>query len=178
MLSFDIPAIRSALPIEQILEPRGVKLRRGRGPCLICGTSDQSQAFSVRGDRWRCFACNEHGDVVDLVSKIDRVPLPEAIRRTAVYAGIAPGRRPASAPRSKSAWQIEREAQSRAWWAYLAVRRERETIARRYDGIARRLGADHSISTYFARVLGEAYDRELVAEYRCVAGSKEAAWES
>lgn len=166
MRFFDIQAIRAALPIEQVLETHGFHLRRGRGPCPVCGTSERSTAFSVRDGRFRCFACNERGDVVDLVAKLAQVPLREAIRRSAGLAGITPGAHPVQIhPRPKSAWQIAREAKDAAWWRFFAALRAREQAAAQYEASVRRFGNEHGLSIYFERVLGEAYDREVVAEY-------------
>lgn len=167
MSAVDIGAIRDALTIEQLLESRGGgRLRRGRGPCPVCGTSERSTAFSVRDGRFRCFACNEHGDVVDLVAKLDQVPLREAIRRSAALAGIAPGAHPVQIhPRPKSAWQIAREERDAAWWRFFAALRAREQAAAQYEASIRRFGTRHGLSIYVGRVLAEAYDRELAAEH-------------
>lgn len=163
---FDIPSIKLALPIGLVLESRGVRLRRGRGPCPICGTSDRSSAFSTRDGRWRCFACNEHGDVVDLVAKLDQVSLREAIRHAAALAGISPGRclvRPQARP--KSAWQLAREERERGWHLLLNAVRERERAAKQYERAVRRWGVEHGLAACFGEILAEAYDQEMSAEY-------------
>lgn len=166
MPAFDIEAIREALPIEQVLESHGMRLRRGRGPCPVCGTSERSTAFSVRDGRFRCFACNEHGDVIDLVAKLEQVPLREAIGRSAGLAGITPGAHPMQIrPRPKSEWQIAREAKDAAWWRFFAALRAREHAAAQYEASVRRFGTRHGITIYLGRVLGEAYDREVLAEH-------------
>lgn len=166
MPAFDIEKIRETLPIEQVLELRGMRLRRGRGPCPVCGTSERSTAFSVRDGRFRCFACNEHGDVVDLVAKLDQVPLREAIRRSAGLAGIVPGAHPVQIrPRPKSTWQIARERKDAAWSNYYAALRTRERAAAQYDASVRRFGSEHGISIYLGRLLAEAYNCEVLAEH-------------
>jgi DNA primase len=167
MPNFDIPAIRSALPIEQMLEPRGVKLRRGRGPCPICGTSDRSQAFSVRGDKWRCFACQAHGDVIDLIRALDGVPLGEAILRCAAMCGLSSqGKAARTGPRPRSARQALAAKRARAWWDYLKVLRSSRQIAANYHDAAVRLGLDHELVVYYGHLLSKALDRELVAAER------------
>jgi DNA primase len=167
MPSFDIPAIRSALPIEQILEPRGVTLRRGRGACLICGTSDQSQAFSVRGDRWRCFACQAHGDVIDLVQALDSVPVGEAIRRCAALGGVdSHGKARTPGPRPISPRQVLAAKRTRAWWEYLKSLRASRQLAANYHDATVRLGIDHELVVYYGQLLGAALNRELVAAER------------
>ena len=166
MATLDIQSIREALSIEQVLEARGVRLRRGRGPCPVCGTSERSTAFSIRDNRWRCFACGCHGDVVDLVATLDQVPLREAFARSARLAGLAPGQA-GMAPRRrpKSLWQLSREAADRAWRPYLVAIRTREFVAAEYEGFVRRRGFDHPISTLAGHLLADAYDRETHAEY-------------
>lgn len=163
---FDIPSIKLALPIGLVLESRGVRLRRGRGPCPICGTSERSTAFSVRNGRWRCFACNEHGDVVDLVAKVNRVPLREAIRRAAALAGVGPGlRRFRAHTRPKSEWQIKQEARGEAWRLYLEAIQEREHAAKRYEKALRHRGGQDGITVCLRELLAEAYDQEVLAEH-------------
>lgn len=163
---FDLQAIRSALPIDRVVESYGVLLRRGRGACPICGTSERSTAFSARGHRWRCFACNEHGDVIDLLAKLDNLSLREAIRRSAQLAGVAPGAGPIRVgPRPKTASQLAREAKDQAWRYYLLAIRTREVVAAEYDHFLQRHGFDHPTSILAGYLLADSFDQEVFAEY-------------
>lgn len=87
---FNLETIKAGLPLEGILASSGVTLRRGRGPCPICHTSDRSQALSVRAGRWKCFACGKGGSVLDLVAELEGLSLRDAIKRCAELAGIGP----------------------------------------------------------------------------------------
>lgn len=92
-MRFDVEMIRSALRIEDVITEAGIRLRNGRGPCLLCGTSGTSTSFSVRNARFRCFACGEHGDVVELLAKLNGTTWYEAIPIAAKMAGVEPGQR-------------------------------------------------------------------------------------
>lgn len=51
--------------------------------CPLCdsGTGyNGTGAFHLIKDNWQCFACNEKGDLVDLHSKIKKIPLPDAAK--------------------------------------------------------------------------------------------------
>tara|TARA_R110000868_G_scaffold151117_4_gene374751 strand:+ start:8969 stop:9457 length:489 start_codon:yes stop_codon:yes gene_type:complete len=88
---FDVDTIRAALPIPEYLEQQyGTRLNRGRGPCPLCGTSPQSTSFSVHNGRWRCFACNQGGDIVELIAMTEGCAWKEALPLAARMAGVAP----------------------------------------------------------------------------------------
>lgn len=87
-MRFDVEEIRSTLSIEHVLASYGVRLRRGRGPCPVCGTSKTSQAFSVKDARWKCFACGAGGDVIELVARLNGATWHEALPVAAKMAGV------------------------------------------------------------------------------------------
>lgn len=163
---FDPEAIRDALPIESYLASCGYSLRRGRGPCPLCGTSASSTAFSVRGRHWRCFACGAHGDVIDLVARLDGVPLREAFGRGAALAGLRALKRGESIPqRPRSQWLVAKEARDRAWSRYLAALKARDWAAEQFVYFSRRYGLDHAFTALAAEILATSYDTEILAEY-------------
>jgi putative DNA primase/helicase len=64
-----------AVPIEQIIEQRGLKLRGGvdrSGPCPVCGGEDRF-AINVKKQLFNCRQCAVGGDVIKLVEHLDRV---------------------------------------------------------------------------------------------------------
>jgi DNA primase len=54
--------------IENYLASEGVELRRGRAKCILHGGKNP-HSFHVLTEeqRWRCYACGEYGDLLDLV---------------------------------------------------------------------------------------------------------------
>jgi DNA primase len=80
--------VRATISVETVAAGLGLKLIRGRGPCPLCQTSDRSQAFSVRGEHWRCFACGAHGDVIDLTRAVRGCSAKEALASLSAEAGI------------------------------------------------------------------------------------------
>lgn len=95
---FDVDAIRSALPVSEVLAHFGARpLRAGRGPCPLCGTSDGSTCFSSRPSRpssWKCFACNEGGSSIDLWAALSGLDFRQTIKAMAGHLGLAPDQTP------------------------------------------------------------------------------------
>lgn len=87
---------RRAVPVVD-LAGREVRLRRAgrefRGPCPLCGAGAGGKgtppfAASPETGKWRCFACLDFGDVVDLERALRGGTVAEAARR---LAGAPPG---------------------------------------------------------------------------------------
>lgn len=77
--------------VEEITDPS----KGGLYKCPLCasGTGQNGTgAFSIKGNRWHCFSCNEGGDIFDLVAKVDGITLAEAFTRTAQKFGVDDGR--------------------------------------------------------------------------------------
>lgn len=85
--------------IESVLKAESVKLVRAgkemRGPCVLC--DGVGTRFAIKGDKWRCYGCDKHGDVIDLVSAIRRIEPFEAVRF------LLGSEMPASEPRERAA---------------------------------------------------------------------------
>ena len=101
MPGIDYPALRAAIPIEQVLallnfQPSHRRDRQLRGPCPVHGsnTAGDRRCFSVHLDRhvFRCFICGAHGNQLDLWSQIHRLPLYEAALHLCRHAAIPPPR--------------------------------------------------------------------------------------
>lgn len=88
---FDLEAIKAALPIARVLELAGIEGRRSRYRCP-CKPGSTSPTLSVfrDGAAWHCHRCQRGGSVLDLVTALDGLSLPDAIRRCAELAGIGP----------------------------------------------------------------------------------------
>ncbi|PFG32829.1 DNA primase [Sanguibacter antarcticus] len=88
----DVDAVREKAHIEEIvgdqvtLRPAGVGSMKG-----LCPFHDErSPSFHVRPQvgRWHCFGCNEGGDVISFVQKIDGLGFSEAVEYLAGRVGI------------------------------------------------------------------------------------------
>ncbi len=82
-----------------------------RGPCPLCeaGMTSKSAPFKVNVDeqKWRCFSCERHGDVVDLHAEANGMTVADAARD---LAGPEPRQVTPRAPREKPIGDDDREA--------------------------------------------------------------------
>ena len=80
----DVAVIRAAFRIEQIVQQSGVDLRSsGHGFVGCCPFHDDSTpSLSVGGvpDRFTCFGCGAHGDVIDYVQQFHGLSFVDAVR--------------------------------------------------------------------------------------------------
>lgn len=102
--TFDLA--RQRVAIEDLVERAGLKIVRGRNEhrsaCPLCGAGAGSRSvFQIKGEKWRCWSCERHGDVVDLEqalgggSALDAaarllggdMPVRQAVARAAAPAG-------------------------------------------------------------------------------------------
>ena len=63
---FDIQKLQD-LPIEQVAEALGLQVSHHKALCPFHQDSHPSLTFNVRKNRYRCFVCDAHGGVIDLV---------------------------------------------------------------------------------------------------------------
>ena len=79
----DVAAIRRDYPIEDVVAAAGIELRpAGHGFVGRCPFHDDTTpSMSVAGvpDRFTCFGCGAHGDVIDFVQRLHHVTFIEAI---------------------------------------------------------------------------------------------------
>jgi DNA primase len=86
--------IRDANPIDEVLEERGVEVRRaGQGWVCLCplpGHIDSRPSFSISEDGrvFFCFGCERGGDVFKLLELLDGVDFLTARRKLAERAKI------------------------------------------------------------------------------------------
>ena len=101
-----IDEVRARTPLDG-LAARHVTLKRSgqslRGPCPIHGSGKTSTSFSVRHNRYRCFACGARGDAISFAMWADRLTFTEAVRRLAHDAGLAVPGEISSAPHDAAA---------------------------------------------------------------------------
>src|SRR4029079_6710212 len=79
----DVAAIRRDYPIEDVVAAAGIELRpTGHGFVGRCPVHDETTpSMSVAGvpDRFNCFGCGAHGDVIDFVQRLHSLTFIEAV---------------------------------------------------------------------------------------------------
>jgi len=92
--SIDVAAVRAHFPIEQVVRSAGVELRpTGRGLTGCCPFHDDSTpSLSVAAipDRFTCFGCGAHGDVIDFIQRLHGLSFVEAVRSLTTGSPIPP----------------------------------------------------------------------------------------
>lgn len=87
-MRYDTDLIKSRLSCSELLAIHGIEVnRKGRARC--CFHDDNRPSMAVYDKAYHCFACQAHGDVIDLAAQLYGVDKPEAIRITAGLAGIS-----------------------------------------------------------------------------------------
>ena len=66
---------------------------RGRYVCPVCDSGagpNKTPAFSIKGDKWKCFSCGNGGDIFDLAGILHKTDeRGEQIRIVAAWAGVS-----------------------------------------------------------------------------------------
>jgi len=107
--NLSIEYLKSAIPLATVIGSI-IELHNGKGLCPF--HADRNPSLSIKGERFRCFACGEHGDVIDFVKKYHHLDTSGAIKMLATKAGIKPG---TITPSERVAMQRERsKRESRA----------------------------------------------------------------
>ena len=74
-----------------------------KGRCPFHKDDTPSLVVSPERGLWHCFGCNEGGDLLAFVMKIERLTFPEALERLAAEAGVSlPSRGSHSSKRAES----------------------------------------------------------------------------
>lgn len=88
------------------------------GFCKCPFHGEKTASFKVYGNRYYCFGCHEHGDVITFIMKIEGIGFGEACRRLAKGISYSEYRK---ARKKRSNEDAERSARERAWNEYIAV---------------------------------------------------------
>lgn len=87
-MRYDTDLIKSRLSCRELLAMHGIEVNhKGRAKC--CFHDDNRPSMAVYDKAYHCFACQAHGDVIDLAAQLYSTDKHEAIRITAELAGIA-----------------------------------------------------------------------------------------
>lgn len=67
-----------SLPIEEVAERLGIRVRRHRALCPFHSDHTPSLTFDTNRNRYRCYVCGAHGNPIDLVEEMLRKTFPDA----------------------------------------------------------------------------------------------------
>ena len=105
--------IKNRVPLRQAAEDYGIQVERNsKAHCPFHG-EDKHPSMKLYPDRFMCFTCNEHGDVITLVAKLLGIPLLDAAKElNDRYAlGLTIGRASNAAERQKQREEAQQRRQ-------------------------------------------------------------------
>ena len=100
--------VKYGVSCREAAELYGVEVNR-YGMALCPFHNDRHPSLYVADDHYHCFACGEHGDVIDFVSKLFQLSLYDAARKLAADFHLSPDKPPSAV--ALHAKRIRTEAQ-------------------------------------------------------------------
>ena len=100
--------VKYGVSCREAVERYGVSVNR-QGKALCPFHNDRHPSLYVADDHYHCFACGEHGDVIDFVSKLFQLSLYDAAQKLAADFHLSPDKPPSAA--ALHAKRIRTEAQ-------------------------------------------------------------------
>ena len=100
--------VKAAVTVRQAAEHYGLQVNRN-GMALCPFHNDRHPSMYVSDDHYHCFACGEHGDVIDLTAKLFDLWLYDAARKLASDFHLAPDKPLPESIRQK--WKQKTKAQ-------------------------------------------------------------------
>ena len=100
--------VKYGVSCREAAERYGVEVNR-YGMALCPFHNDRHPSLYVADDHYHCFACGEHGDVIDFVSKLFQLSLYDAARKLAADFHLSPDKPPSAV--ALHAKRIRTEAQ-------------------------------------------------------------------
>ena len=100
--------VKYGVSCREAAERYGVEVNH-YGMALCPFHNDRHPSLYVADDHYHCFACGEHGDVIDFVSKLFRLSLYDAAQRLAADFHLGPDKPPSAA--ALHAKRVQTEAQ-------------------------------------------------------------------
>lgn len=88
--------VKYGVSCREAAERYGVEVNR-YGMALCPFHNDRHPSLYVADDHYYCFACGEHGDVIDFVSKLFRLSLYDAAQQVAADFHLTPDKPPSAA---------------------------------------------------------------------------------
>lgn len=100
--------VKYGVNCREAAERYGVSVNR-QGKALCPFHNDRHPSLYVADDHYHCFACGEHGDVINFAAKLFGLPLYEAAQRLAADFHLTPDKPPSAA--ALHARRVQTEAQ-------------------------------------------------------------------
>jgi hypothetical protein len=156
-ISFD--AVKAATDLAELVNESGIEISRSK--MAHCPFHDDARpSLLVKGGRWRCFGCGEHGDVFDWCERYYRMDTAQALRYLAARAGFGPAG-PGPSPDAQAAGR-RRELRDRFFsWMHDERGKNADLIRRLDKTIDLFVAAPEDLATETAKYL---YDRRAWAE--------------
>ena len=92
--------VKTSINTREAAERYGVEVNR-HGKALCPFHNDRNPSLFVDDDHYHCFACGEHGDVIDFTAKLHGLKLYEAAQKLAYDFGITQDKPPDKAMQEK-----------------------------------------------------------------------------
>ena len=86
MFKYDLDFIKSLVPMPDLAEKYGVKVRRGKCCCPFHG--DRHPSMKIYDNGFNCFACGAHGDIFTWVQMMDSISFLQSIEKIMSMYGI------------------------------------------------------------------------------------------
>ena len=171
--------VKYGVSCREAAERYGVEVNH-YGMTLCPFHNDRHPSLYVADDHYHCFACGEHGDVIDVAAKLFGLPLYEAAQRLAADFHLTPDKPPSAA--ALHAKRIRTEAQQlrenerlcfsvlsdyarvlRSWKVQYAPLTQDEPLHERFIEACRNLDQ----TEYYLDILcaGDSYERAEVVSY-------------
>ena len=171
--------VKGNVNLREAAERYGIDVNR-YGKALCPFHNDRHPSLYVADDYYYCFACGEHGDVIDFVSKLFQLSLYDAARKLAADFHLTPDKPPSAA--ALHAKRVQTEAQQlmenerlcfsvlsdyasvlRDWKVRYAPRTQDEPLHERFIEAYRKLDQ----TEYYLDILcvGDSHERAEVVNY-------------
>ena len=171
--------VKYGVSCREAAERYGVEVNH-YGMALCPFHNDRHPSLYVADDHYHCFACGEHGDVIDFAAKLFGLPLYEAAQRLAADFHLTPDKPPSAA--ALHAKRIRTEAQQlienerlcfsvlsdyarvlRSWKVQYAPQSPAEAPDERFEEACHKLDE----AEYYLDILafGDSYERAEVVSY-------------
>ena len=171
--------VKYGVSCREAAELYGVEVNR-YGMALCPFHNDRHPSLYVADDHYYCFACGEHGDVIDFAARLFGLPLYEAAQQLAADFHLTPEKPPSAA--ALHAKRIRTEAQQlienerlcfsvlsdyarvlRSWKVQYAPQSPAEAPDERFEEACHKLDE----AEYYLEILafGDSYERAEVVSY-------------